>query len=135
MTAVVTALTAVGMIVGMVAVWIGTVLESTVQESLYSVVGVTGDAAIELDVGPGQCVLGAGADPAAEDGIYLPALEQSCEGAVAGSLGGTDFGGLDGAVLHMIEFEGCRMAEVLEDLSIFIRDRNVHREDSFRLLH
>ena len=58
-------------------------------------------------------------------------LKEPSQGAVAAADGADHLGGNHLAVLDIIEFKLFAVAEVLEHLTIFIRDRDLHNKSSF----
>ena len=71
-----TAMVTTGVIMVMVlsvvaALHIGVVVQSLGQQSLYCLIGLAGDTAVELNVGICQGVLSASANATADDGIHV----------------------------------------------------------------
>lgn len=100
--------------------------QGPVQQLGHTLVGVAGAAGVELDARLGQGHLGTGPDTAADEAVHAVLGQEARQGAVAASVGGADLGGDYLAVLHLIDLELFRVAEVAEYHSVFIGDRDFH---------
>ena len=121
------AVVAVLMVVMMVvAVGLAVMRQDTGQQLGDGDVRLAGAARVELDVGVIQRHLSAHADAAADQGVYAHLLEHTGERAVAGAIGVNDFLSGDLAILDGVELELSSVAEVLEDLTVFIRNSYFH---------
>ena len=110
----------------MVAADVGIVIQVACQECFYSVICVTGNAAVELDAGLSQCHLGTTADAAADQNVNTAAKEETCQSAVAAAVGVHDLGGYDGAVFHVVDLKLLGVAEMLEDQLVCVSNCNFH---------
>ena len=114
-----------------IAFSIGIILQCTLCQSLSGRIGRTGDPAVELDARLGQRSLCAHANAAADQRVHLCGFQKSGQCAVAAAVGGYDLLRDDFPVLHVIELELLRVAEMLEDLSVFISYCDSHISCSF----
>ena len=105
---------------------IGIILQRAVCKSLCCRVGRTGNPAVKPNPCFGQRSLSAHADAAANQRIRLRGFQKAGQRTVAAAVGGNDLFRDDPAALHVIELELFRVAEMLEDLSVFISYRNSH---------
>ena len=87
---------------------------------------VAGTPALELDPGSRQGCLGAAADAAAQEHLHLGVGQKSGQRAVSLAIGVHHLGGHHLAVPDVVELELPAMAEMLENLSVFISYRNLH---------
>ena len=136
MTAVVPApMVAAGMsaltVIVMVAADIGIVTKAARQQGIHRRIRFTADAAIESDAGRGQRHLGSAANAAANQGVYPSLHQEACQGTMAIAVGVDHFCAGDFIPRHLIDLELLRMAEVLEDLTVFISDCDFHIRFSF----
>ena len=92
----------------------------------YYAVRTAGNAAKQLDACLCQSHLRTGADAAAENDVDAMLEQEADQCAVALPVGENDLTAEDAAVFDFIEFELCRMAEVLEYLAVFIRNCDFH---------
>ena len=99
--------------------------------SVVDVLRFAADAAVELDTGLRQCHLGTAADAAADQGIHALLHQEARQRAVAAAVGVHHFLPDDLAVRHFIDLELLRVAEVLENLTVFIGNCNFHNGISF----
>ena len=109
-----------------VAFGVGIIRKLTLGQCLCRGIRRTGHATVELYPGLGQGGLRTHADPAADQGVGLRGFQETGQRAVAAAVGGYDLLRYDFAVLHVVELELLRVAEMLEDLSVFISYRNSH---------
>ena len=114
-----------------IAFSIGIILQCTLCQSLSGRIGRTGDTAVELDARLGQRSLRAHANAAADQRVHLCGFQKSGQCTVAAAVGGYDLLRDDFPVLHVIELELLRVAEMLEDLSVFVSYCNSHSIRSF----
>ena len=124
--AVVVSAVAVVMVPMMAAVYVRIEPELSGQEILHRLVRAADDASEQADTGLCQRRLGTPADPAAEQRIHAMLLEKPSQCAMAAFAGFLDPGRQDPSVLHLVDFELLGMPEMLKDLTVFIRHRNVH---------
>ena len=116
----------------MVAADIGIIVQIACQECFHSVIGITGNTAVELDAGLSQSHLSAAADAAADQDINTAAKQEACQSAVTAAVGIHDLGGYDGAIFNVVDLKLLGMAEMLEDQLICISNCNLHGvENSF----
>ena len=90
-----------------------------------------GQPAKQLDARLRQGALRPGTDAAAEDNIHMVLHQKACKGSVSLPVGGDDFGILQQAIFGGVDFELFRAAEVLEYLTVFIRNCDLHTKNSF----
>ena len=114
-----------------VAFGIGIILQRTLCQSLRGCIGRTRNPAVELDSRLGQRILRTHADAAADQCIRLGGFQESGQCAVTTAIGWYDLLGNDLAILHVVELELLGVAEMLEDLSVFVRHCDSHRVCSF----
>ena len=114
-----------------IAFSIGIILQCTLCQSLSGRIGRTGDPAVELDSRLGQRVLRTHADAAADQCIRLGGFQESGQCAVTTAIGWYDLLGNDLAILHVVELELLGVAEMLEDLSVFVSYCDSHISCSF----
>ena len=100
-------------------------------QSLSRRVRAAGYAAVQLDACRCQRRLGTAANAAADQGVHPQRAQHTCQRAVAVAVAVHHLGGNDLALLHIIELELLCVAEVLEDLSVFIGYRDSHPVFSF----
>ena len=103
-----------------VAAGIGVKAEHTGSKGLHSLIGITADAAEDLDVRILQGKPGAAANAAADEYIHALRLQKACQGAVTAAVGIHHTGGRHLAVLHDIELELSRVAEMLKNITALI---------------
>ena len=109
-------------------------LESACQQLGDTRISVAGAAGVQLDACLCQSHLGTAADAAADEAVYPVGSQEARQGAMAAAVGVHYLGGDYGAVFHIVELELSRMAEVLEDLSVFIGNCDFHVDASFLIL-
>lgn len=114
-----------------VAFGIGIILQRTLCQSLHGCIGRTGNPAVELDSRLGQRILRTHADAAADQCIRLGGFQESGQCAVTTAIGWYDLLGNDLAILHVVELELLGVAEMLEDLSVFVSYCDSHSSCSF----
>ncbi len=108
---------------------IGVVGQCALQQSLNSCVCVTLDTTVELDASVVQSRLSAAADAAADQYIGTELPENCGQGSVASSVCAADPGIYDLAILYGVDFKLLRVAEVLKNLAVFIRDCDFHNKN------
>ena len=108
--------------------------EGTGQQFGYPLIGVTGAAGVEPDPGFRQGHLGAGADAAADQAVYLLICQEAGQRTMAAAVGVHDLRGDHLASRYIIELELLRMAEMLKNRSVLISHCNFHVHVSFLLL-
>ena len=99
--------------------------------SRRSAVGIAGDATAQTDTGLCQRHLCTAANAAAQQHIHAVAHQKAHQCTVALPVGGDHLGAGNVALLGGVKLELCRVAEVLEHLTVFIRDRDLHTKNSF----
>lgn len=110
----------------MVAVHVGIKGESPRQQGCYGFVCRTLHAAVQGDAGLGQGHLRAAADAAADQRIDALSLQKSSQRAVAAAHRVDDFCTDDCAVFYFVNLKLFRVAEMLENLALFICNCNFH---------
>ena len=96
-----------------------------------SAVSIAGNAAAQPDAGLCQCHLCTAANAAAQQHVHAVAHQKAHQCAVPLPIGGNDLGAGDAALLGGVQLELCGVAEVLEHLTIFIRNCDLHTKNSF----
>lgn len=119
---------AVTLLMVVVAVHIGVIAELVAQKGRYRLIGIAADAAVESDPRLAKGVLGSGADSSAQKHIYLQLREQACQSSVAAAPSFLDCGTGNRPVFHLIELKLSAVSKVLEHLSIFIGNCDLHSE-------
>ena len=99
--------------------------------SRRSAVGIAGDATAQPDAGLCQCHLCTAANAAAQQHVHAIAHQKAHQCTVSLPVGGDHLGAGDAAFLDSVQLELCRVAEVLEHLTAFIRDCDLHNKSSF----
>ena len=110
----------------MVAVHVGIKGESPRQQGCYGFVCRTLHAAVQGDAGLGQGHLRAAADAAADQRIDALSLQKSSQRAVAAAHRVDDFCTDDCTVFYFVNLKLFRVAEMLENLALFICNCNFH---------
>ncbi len=113
------------------AAGVGVKDETAGQILRHGSVCTAGKAAEQLDARLGKGILCPCADAAAEDDVHMVLHQKTGEGAMALPVGGNDSGVLKQAVFNGVDLELFGAAEVLEYLTIFIRDCDLHKWVSF----
>lgn len=98
------------------------------QEIGYCCICFSLYAAVELDACLGQGILGTGANAAADKGVDALLLQEGGQCPVPLALRGEDMGFGDFALLDGVDLEFLRVAEVLENLAVFIGDCKFHND-------
>ncbi len=119
------------MVVVMIAPDIGIEIQLSFQKSCYCSICAAGHTAIQLDTCCCQRSLCATADAAANQHICVQCCENTGQRAVPTSVGIHNLGSNNGIVLHLIDLKLFGVAEVLEDLSVFVSYCNSHLTVSF----
>ena len=90
--------------------------------SRRSAVSLAGDATAQPDAGLCQCHLCTAADAAAQQHVHAIAHQKAHQCTVPLPIGGDHLGTGNATLLSGVQLELCRVAEVLEHLTIFIRN-------------
>ena len=110
----------------MVAVHVGIKGESPRQQGCYGFVCRTLHAAVQGDAGLSQSHLRAAADTAADQRIDALSLQKSGQRAMAAVHRVDDFCTDDCTVFYFVNLKLFRVAEMLENLALFICNCNFH---------
>ena len=110
----------------MVAVHVGIKGKRSCQQGRYGFVCRTLYAAVQGDAGLSQSHLRAAADAAADQRIDALSLQKSGQRAVAAAHRVDDFCTDDCTVFYFVNLKLFRMAEMLENLALFICNCNFH---------
>ena len=129
--AVVTAGMLLSVMVMVIAFCIGVIGKRSSNISSNGIVCISADTTEQLDTCLSKGQLGTAADASADEDVNSQAGKQSCQCAVTASVGVNDLCLYYGIVLDIIHLELCGMAEVLEDLSVFVGYCNFHFTVSF----
>ena len=100
--------------------------QSSVQQSAYSVIRAPGNAAVQLDSGSLQSVLGSGTDTTTNQRINIIALQETGQRSMSVAVPSRNPGFSDFAVLHCIQLELLRVSKMLENVPVFIGDSDFH---------
>ena len=109
-----------------VAADIGVIVQVACQECFHSVIGIAGNAAVELDACLSQSHLCAAANTAADQNVNAAAEQETCQSAMAGAVGIHDLGGDDGAVFNVVNLELLGVAEVLVNQFVCVSNYDFH---------
>ena len=96
------------------------------QEIIHGGISLSLHAAVEGDARMGQGVLGATADTPANQGVNVFFLQERGQCSMACAVAVKDMGFLDLVVLYGVDFELLGVAEMLENLAVFVGDCNFH---------
>lgn len=110
----------------MVAVHVGIKGKRSCQQGRYGFVCRTLHASVQGDAGLSQSHLRAAADAAADQRIDALSLQKSGQRAVAAAHRVDDFCTDDCTVFYFVNLKLFRMAEMLENLALFICNCNFH---------
>jgi hypothetical protein len=102
------------------------------RQSRRSQIRIAGHTAIEQNIRRIQSHPGTAADAAANQGIHLQSRQESGQCTVAAALGIHNLCRHDFSVFHIIDLELLGVAEMLENLTVFVGYRNSHNLISFR---
>ena len=104
----------------MVTMHIRIISKIAFQKSLYRIICIAGDTSVKSDSCFSQCILRSAAYAPADEYIHLVSGQKSCQSSMSASVCIYDL--LSGyfSVLGIIYLKLLRMAEVLENLSVFI---------------
>ena len=116
----------------MIALDIGIECQLAGNERFHCCVRIAGNAAVQLDARRSQCHLRTTADAAADQNICIQSGQDTCQRAVSAAHGIDNFRCNDLTLLHIIDLKLLGVAEVLENLAVFVSDCNSHRIYSFR---
>ena len=120
------------MISVMTALYIRIVGKSSCCQSFYRIICASGDAAVKLNSGFCQCILGSCSDSAADQSVYLQIRKKACQSAMPASICIYNLLLCNLPFFHIIDLELLRMSEVLEYFSVFIGYCYSHLILSFR---
>lgn len=107
------------------------IFQMALCQSLRCLIGIALNSGIQLDASICQSHLSAHPDASADQSIHLCRLQESCQCAMAAAVGINNLLMDNLSILCIIELELCRMAEMLEDFSVFISDCDSHCAASF----
>ena len=114
------------MMVVVVAPGVGIIREPAFGQRLDRRVRGAVHAAVELDPGLSQRILCAHANAAADQRVRLRGFQKTGQRAVSAAVCGYNLLRDDLTALHVVELELLRVAEMLEDLSVFVSYCNSH---------
>ena len=86
---------------------------------------------IQADARLLQGPLGSAADAATDQGVHLMVFQKARQSTMTAAVGIHDLGRYHRALLHIVQFELGRVAEVLKYLAVLIRDCDFHKDVSF----
>ena len=110
------------------------VLKRSGDESSNGDIAIAFVAGIKRDVGLRERLHGARSEPAANDAVNGVLYEKVHHGGVTVAACGNRFGRNDGSVLHNIDLEVGRHAEVLEDSVVFDWQSDFHVRNSLNFI-
>lgn len=110
------------------------VLKRSGDESSNGDIAIAFVAGIKRDVGLRERLHGARSETAANDAVNGVLYEKVHHGGVTVAACGNRFGRNDGSVLHNIDFEVGRHAEVLEDSVVFDWQSDFHVRNSLNFI-
>ena len=119
------------LMVVVVAVNIGIIAQISAEQCVHRCVSFSADTAVELDARFGQRCLRSAADAAADQRIHAVLHQKARQGTMAAAVGINDFRMNDLAIRSFIKLKLLGVAEMLENLTIFIGDCNFHNGISF----
>ena len=114
-----------------VALGVGIIFQRSIRKGFCGSIRRSLNACIKLDPGVGKRRLRTHTDASADQGVSLHRLQEPGKGAVTASVGIHDLLIHDLARINIVQLELLGMAEVLEDLSVFIAYRDSHAVCSF----
>ena len=109
-----------------VAANVGIIVQVASQECFYSIIGIAGNAAVELDASLSQSHLCTAADTAADQNINTAAKEETGQGTVAAAVGIHDLGGNDVAIFDIVNLKLLGVTEMLENQLVCVSYCNFH---------
>lgn len=110
----------------MVTVCIGVKDKMTGQIVRHSRICIAGNTAEQLDASLCKGCLGTGTDTAAENDIHMVLNEEAYQSTMALTIGRNDSTAQNPAAFCIVDLELCRVAKVLEHLTVFVRNCNFH---------
>ena len=116
----------------MAAAGVGIVVQGAAEEQFHSLVRVTGYASVNGNAGFHQSIAGTAADAAADQHVDALLTQQTGQSTVAAAIGVQNLGGNNLALSHFIDLELGGVAEVLEDVAVFISNCDFHKNAFFR---
>lgn len=96
------------------------------QQGRHRIICVTADTAVQADPGACQRRLCTAADAAADQRIHLMLFQKACQCAVAAAQSGNHLCRNDCTILNLVNFKFLRMAKMLKNDPVRIRNRNFH---------
>ena len=121
------------LVVMVITVNIGVVAQTSVEQCAHRSVSVTADTAVELDTRFDKCCLCTAADASANQSVHAVLHQEACQCAVTASVGINNLHVDDFAVRSFIKLELFGVAEMLENLTVFIGNCNFHNGISFTI--
>ena len=119
------------LMVVVVAVNIGIIAQISAEQCVHRCVSVSADTAVELDARFGQRCLRSAADAAADQRIHAVLHQKARQRAVTAAVGINNFRMNDLAIRSFIKLKLLGVAEMLENLTVFIGNCNFHNGISF----
>ena len=111
----------------MVAVNSRIISQFACQESIYGFISTALNTAVQGNACLGQSILGTAANAAANQGIDIFLLQEGGQSTVTNTVARENMGFLNRVIFNSINFEGFRMAEMLENLAVVIGNCKFHR--------
>ena len=131
LTAVLMTAVAVMMMSVVITVRVGIIFQISFGERFRRFVSRTLDSSIKFDSGIGECHLRTHSDPTADQGVHFCCLQKTGQCTMSASVGVYDLLIYDLSILNIVQLELLRVAEVLEDFSVFIGYCDSHGICSF----
>jgi len=122
------------LVVMVAAAHVGVEVQLVGQQGLYSLVCLTGNAAVQTDVGGSQRHLCTAADAAADQNVGVQSVQHTSQRTVTAAVGVYHLGGNHLAVLDVIDLKLLGVAKMLENHTVFISNCNSHKRNSFRFI-
>ena len=116
-----------------VTVNIGIVAQISAEQCAHRRISVPADTAVELDARFGECCLRTAADASANQSVHAVLHQEACQCAVTASVGINNLRVDDFAVRSFIKLELFGVAEMLENLTVFIGNCNFRNGISFTI--
>ena len=110
----------------MVAVRIGVKDKISCKVIRNNAVSCARNAAKQLNPGLCKSVLRTGTNTAAENDIYTVLNKEAHQCTMALTIGRSDLTAQNLAVFCIVDFEQCRVSEMLEHLTVFVRNCDFH---------
>jgi hypothetical protein len=122
-----TAMTFAMAVTMMVAVNSRVVSQFSCQKIIYCCICITLNTAVQGNTCLSQGILSTTANATANQGIDVFLLQEGGQSTVTNTVAGENKGFLNRVIFNSLNFEGFRMAEMLENLAVIIGNCKFHR--------